>query len=152
MLEVSSSPLMLRSSNAVLVSICLEHFHSLVSCTLLILYGKKGIKCLVVQCFETTRPLGLKLEVHRLFLCLMCCDHGIFQILVPLWHLSNVLTIIRICFTPGEPFVDGKVVPYEEKYHADWLRDAYVGEGMEKTRSRNPRRRRRSNQCNKLNK
>ncbi|VVA95061.1 unnamed protein product [Arabis nemorensis] len=23
----------------------------------------------------------------------------------------------------GEPFVDGKVVPYDEKYHADWLRD-----------------------------
>lgn len=23
----------------------------------------------------------------------------------------------------GEPFVDGEVVPYDEKYHADWLRD-----------------------------
>ncbi|KAF5181648.1 Multiple organellar rna editing factor 8 protein [Thalictrum thalictroides] len=21
----------------------------------------------------------------------------------------------------GEPFVDGKIVPYKEKYHADWL-------------------------------
>ncbi|KAJ4884414.1 Uncharacterized protein Rs2_34507 [Raphanus sativus] len=23
----------------------------------------------------------------------------------------------------GEPFVDGEVVPYDDKYHADWLRD-----------------------------
>ncbi|KAL1538102.1 multiple organellar RNA editing factor 7, mitochondrial isoform X1 [Salvia divinorum] len=29
----------------------------------------------------------------------------------------------------GEPFIDGKVVPYEEKYHTDWVRDAYGGEG-----------------------
>ncbi|XP_058078274.1 multiple organellar RNA editing factor 7, mitochondrial-like [Magnolia sinica] len=28
----------------------------------------------------------------------------------------------------GEPFVDGKAVPYEEKYHTDWLRDQNVAE------------------------
>jgi hypothetical protein len=28
-----------------------------------------------------------------------------------------------IVFFAGEPFVDGEVVPYDEKYHADWLRD-----------------------------
>ncbi|KAL3616075.1 hypothetical protein CASFOL_040369 [Castilleja foliolosa] len=43
----------------------------------------------------------------------------------------------------GEPFIDGKVVPYDEKYHADWLRDNY-GEGyMERNCSRRRRRRKR---------
>ncbi|KAL3645901.1 hypothetical protein CASFOL_011081 [Castilleja foliolosa] len=43
----------------------------------------------------------------------------------------------------GEPFIDGKVVPYDEKYHADWLRDNY-GEGYtERNCSRRRRRRKR---------
>ncbi|XP_057786732.1 multiple organellar RNA editing factor 7, mitochondrial [Salvia miltiorrhiza] len=48
----------------------------------------------------------------------------------------------------GEPFIDGKVVPYEEKYHTDWLRDAHVGEDMDRPRSRKPRRRRRRTKGN----
>ncbi|KAL3840773.1 hypothetical protein ACJIZ3_025364 [Penstemon smallii] len=43
----------------------------------------------------------------------------------------------------GEPCVDGEVVPYEEKYHAEWLRDAYDDESKEITSSRKPRRKRR---------
>ncbi|KAL6585200.1 hypothetical protein OROMI_004489 [Orobanche minor] len=41
-----------------------------------------------------------------------------------------------------EPYVDGKVVPYDDKYHAEWLRDN-IDEGYtEKTFSRKLRRRR----------
>ncbi|KAJ0256377.1 Multiple organellar RNA editing factor 7 [Hirschfeldia incana] len=38
----------------------------------------------------------------------------------------------------GEPFVDGEVVPYDEKYHADWLRD----QTDEDAKKRKPRRKR----------
>ena len=27
---------------------------------------------------------------------------------------------MRVVF-PGEPFLDGKVVPYDDKYHSDWI-------------------------------
>ncbi|CAH8359313.1 unnamed protein product [Eruca vesicaria subsp. sativa] len=34
----------------------------------------------------------------------------------------------------GEPFVDGEVVPYDEKYHADWLRDQTDEDAKKKPR------------------
>ncbi|KAL8458706.1 hypothetical protein ACS0TY_035445 [Phlomoides rotata] len=43
----------------------------------------------------------------------------------------------------GEPYIDGKVVPYEEKYHADWLCDICDDDSMGRTQSSKPRRRRR---------
>ncbi|PIN02941.1 hypothetical protein CDL12_24539 [Handroanthus impetiginosus] len=52
----------------------------------------------------------------------------------------------------GEPYVNGKVVPYDEKYHADWWRDDYGEDNMEISSSRKPRRRRRGSKkfpCNK---
>ncbi|KAL6568300.1 Multiple organellar RNA editing factor 7, mitochondrial [Orobanche hederae] len=52
----------------------------------------------------------------------------------------------------GEPYVDGKVVPYDDKYHAEWLRDN-IDEGYtERTFSRKLRRRRKgSRNSNVLN-
>ncbi|KAM7487021.1 hypothetical protein LguiA_003030 [Lonicera macranthoides] len=40
----------------------------------------------------------------------------------------------------GEPFIDGEVVPYDDKYHVDWLRDQNVDECRKKTRSRKAKR------------
>ncbi|XP_057474127.1 multiple organellar RNA editing factor 7, mitochondrial [Actinidia eriantha] len=40
----------------------------------------------------------------------------------------------------GEPFVEGDVVPYDEKYHADWLRDNMGDQCQNRTRSRRSRR------------
>ncbi|KAA8547772.1 hypothetical protein F0562_004201 [Nyssa sinensis] len=40
----------------------------------------------------------------------------------------------------GEPFVDGEVVPYDEMYHADWLRDQNDDNYQKITRSRKARR------------
>ncbi|KAG8380165.1 hypothetical protein BUALT_Bualt07G0165100 [Buddleja alternifolia] len=48
----------------------------------------------------------------------------------------------------GEPYVNGKLVPYEEKYHADWLRDGYDEDRMERTCTMKPRRKRRSSRNN----
>lgn len=31
------------------------------------------------------------------------------------------LFFICLYFIVGEPFVDGEVVPYNDKYHADWI-------------------------------
>ncbi|CAA0814599.1 Multiple organellar RNA editing factor 7-mitochondrial [Striga hermonthica] len=42
----------------------------------------------------------------------------------------------------GEPCADGKVVPYDEKYHADWLCDNYGEDNTKKSRSRKFTRRR----------
>ena len=63
--------------------------------------------------------------------------------------IRNGFTLVGIslCFTEngfifvvGEPFIDGEVVPYDDKYHVDWLRDQNVEECRKKTRSRKPRR------------
>ncbi|XP_059642343.1 multiple organellar RNA editing factor 7, mitochondrial [Cornus florida] len=40
----------------------------------------------------------------------------------------------------GEPFVDGEVVPYDEKYHSDWLRVHDDDKGPTKAHSRKARR------------
>ncbi|KFK41679.1 hypothetical protein AALP_AA2G158800 [Arabis alpina] len=42
----------------------------------------------------------------------------------------------------GEPFVDGEVVPYDEKYHADWLRDQTDEDDKIRVVKKKPRRRR----------
>ncbi|KAH7856397.1 hypothetical protein Vadar_000879 [Vaccinium darrowii] len=43
----------------------------------------------------------------------------------------------------GEPFVEGEVVPYDEKYHADWLRDKTDDKYRSTARSRKSRRKER---------
>ncbi|CAL9240430.1 unnamed protein product [Arabidopsis halleri] len=40
----------------------------------------------------------------------------------------------------GEPFVDGEVVPYDEKYHADWLRDQTDDDANNRVVKKKPRR------------
>ncbi|XP_010428140.1 PREDICTED: multiple organellar RNA editing factor 7, mitochondrial isoform X1 [Camelina sativa] len=42
----------------------------------------------------------------------------------------------------GEPFVDGEVVPYDEKYHADWLRDQTDEDAKNRVVKKKPRRKR----------
>ncbi|EOA35762.1 hypothetical protein CARUB_v10020995mg [Capsella rubella] len=42
----------------------------------------------------------------------------------------------------GEPFVDGEVVPYDEKYHADWLRDQTDEDAKNRVVKIKPRRKR----------
>ncbi|KAG7589883.1 hypothetical protein ISN44_As07g021120 [Arabidopsis suecica] len=42
----------------------------------------------------------------------------------------------------GEPFVDGEVVPYDEKYHADWLRDQTDDDANNRVVKKKPRRKR----------
>lgn len=44
----------------------------------------------------------------------------------------------------GEPFVNGEVVPYDEKYHADWLRDKSDDKCRNKTSSKKARRKRKN--------
>ncbi|CAG7904451.1 unnamed protein product [Brassica rapa] len=40
------------------------------------------------------------------------------------WVLPDSYVVVDgDCGYGGEPFVDGEVVSYDEKYHADWLRD-----------------------------
>ncbi|RID55896.1 hypothetical protein BRARA_G03135 [Brassica rapa] len=39
------------------------------------------------------------------------------------WVLPDSYVVDGDCGYGGEPFVDGEVVSYDEKYHADWLRD-----------------------------
>nr|VDD00696.1 unnamed protein product [Brassica rapa] len=41
-----------------------------------------------------------------------------------------------------EPFVDGEVVPYDEKYHADWLRDQTDEDAKNRLVKKKPRRKR----------
>ncbi|KAL0415038.1 UNVERIFIED_CONTAM: Multiple organellar RNA editing factor 7, mitochondrial [Sesamum latifolium] len=43
----------------------------------------------------------------------------------------------------GEPYIDGNVVPYEEKYHAEWVQSDCSEDHVERTCSRKPRRKRR---------
>ncbi|KAL0441348.1 UNVERIFIED_CONTAM: Multiple organellar RNA editing factor 7, mitochondrial [Sesamum radiatum] len=43
----------------------------------------------------------------------------------------------------GEPYIAGNIVPYEEKYHAEWLQSDCSEDHMERTCSRKPRRKRR---------
>ncbi|CAK9179871.1 unnamed protein product [Ilex paraguariensis] len=40
----------------------------------------------------------------------------------------------------GEPFIDGEMVAYDEKYHADWLRKLHDDECKKRTRSRKGKR------------
>ncbi|CAN8235276.1 unnamed protein product [Cochlearia groenlandica] len=42
----------------------------------------------------------------------------------------------------GEPFIDGEVVPYDEKYHADWLRDQTDEDAKQRVVKKKPRRKR----------
>ncbi|CAN7130149.1 unnamed protein product [Brassica rapa subsp. narinosa] len=42
----------------------------------------------------------------------------------------------------GEPFIDGEVVPYDEKYHADWLRDQTDEDAKNRSVKKKPRRKR----------
>ncbi|KAA8540239.1 hypothetical protein F0562_024198 [Nyssa sinensis] len=62
-------------------------------------------------------------------------------------HVRWVLPDSYLCPRPsgkdeygGEPFVDGEVVPYNEMYHADWLRDQNDDNYQKITRSRKARR------------
>ncbi|CAL5398178.1 unnamed protein product [Camellia sinensis] len=52
----------------------------------------------------------------------------------------------------GEPFVEGEVVSYDERYHADWLRDKNDCKCQHRTRSRKARRKkeREKNTCRLL--
>ncbi|KAL8043448.1 hypothetical protein ABFX02_09G120500 [Erythranthe guttata] len=56
------------------------------------------------------------------------------------WVLPDSYLCTQESCYGGEPFVDGKVVPYEEKFHANWLSD----ECAERTCSTKPRRRKRT--------
>ncbi|XP_019093336.1 PREDICTED: multiple organellar RNA editing factor 7, mitochondrial-like [Camelina sativa] len=42
----------------------------------------------------------------------------------------------------GEPFLDGEIVPYDEKYHADWLRDQTDEDAKNRVVKKKPRRKR----------
>ncbi|XP_010537621.1 PREDICTED: multiple organellar RNA editing factor 7, mitochondrial isoform X1 [Tarenaya hassleriana] len=42
----------------------------------------------------------------------------------------------------GEPFIDGEVVPYDEKYHADWLREHTDDSAKDRVVVKKPRRKR----------
>lgn len=42
--------------------------------------------------------------------------------------------IVWSCFPSGEPMIDGEVVPYDEKYHEDWVR--YQSDDMCRSRTR----------------
>ncbi|XP_044497202.1 multiple organellar RNA editing factor 7, mitochondrial-like [Mangifera indica] len=46
----------------------------------------------------------------------------------------------------GEPFVNGEVVPYDVKYHMDWIQDKHDDKFQSSPNSRKPRRKRRKNQ------
>ncbi|KAF5751158.1 hypothetical protein HS088_TW02G00168 [Tripterygium wilfordii] len=45
----------------------------------------------------------------------------------------------------GEPFIDGEVVAYDDKYHVDWVRDEKDDKFKSTTHSRKARRRRKKN-------
>lgn len=45
-------------------------------------------------------------------------------------------------FFVGEPSVDGEVAPYDEKYHADWLRDQTDEDAKNRLVKKKPRRKR----------
>ena len=33
----------------------------------------------------------------------------------------SLFMLTSVWFFPGEPFLDGKVVSYDDKYHSDWI-------------------------------
>ncbi|CAA7052493.1 unnamed protein product [Microthlaspi erraticum] len=58
------------------------------------------------------------------------------------WVLPDSFTVDGESGYGGEPFVDGEVVPYDEKYHADWLRDQTNEDGETRVVTKKPRRKR----------
>ncbi|KAL1203754.1 Multiple organellar RNA editing factor 7 [Cardamine amara subsp. amara] len=58
------------------------------------------------------------------------------------WVLPDSFTVDGDNRYGGEPFIDGEVVPYDEKYHADWLRDQTDDDAKKRVVKKKPRRKR----------
>lgn len=58
------------------------------------------------------------------------------------WSLFLFDVLVTLNFLTGEPFVNGEVAPYDEKYHADWLRDKSDDKRRTKTTPKKARRKR----------
>ncbi|KAG5523574.1 hypothetical protein RHGRI_035397 [Rhododendron griersonianum] len=71
------------------------------------------------------------------YFCHMENDYGV------VWHCYHCVKPGSEDEASGEPFGEGEVVPYDEKYHADWLRNKTDDKYQSTTRSRKSRRKER---------
>ena len=62
----------------------------------------------------------------RLYMCLMTEVHLQFKCGLPVFVIEvsrdHVSSKPLLCFA-GEPFINGEAVPYDPKYHEQWLRN-----------------------------
>ncbi|KAG5380884.1 hypothetical protein IGI04_028726 [Brassica rapa subsp. trilocularis] len=90
----------------------------------------------IVQGFWEVTPFDKKKRVHQPL------TYKIRSLPDVRWVLPDSYVVDGDCGYGGEPFIDGEVVPYDEKYHADWLRDQTDEDAKNRSVKKKPRRKR----------